>query len=216
MNDLTTRLTDVIDAAPAWAVYVIACAVVYLETAVAVIGLVAPSEAVLIAAGVVAAIGKPSIVILVISAAVAALAGDATGYWVGRFTGPRVSRSGFGRRLARRVHRSGYRPPEANDAVIAIASARWVGYLRTLTPLLAGSRSMPFHRFAVATALGGTTWTATILLVSYGVGATLGARVALIVGLSVALFAFCFLIYRRVRRQRIARQETSSSGDARP
>ncbi|MBM7368744.1 DedA family protein [Gordonia hydrophobica] len=199
MNDLTTRLTDLIDAAPAWAVYVIACGVVYLETAVAVIGLVAPSEAILIAAGVVAAIGKPSIVVLVLSAAVAALAGDATGYWVGRLTGPRLARTGLGRRLTHRVHRSGYRPPEAGDAVIAIASARWVGYLRSLTPLLAGSRAMPFHRYLLATALGGTTWTATILLVSFGVGATLGARVALIVGLGVAFLAFCFLLYRRLR-----------------
>lgn len=98
MNDLTARLTELIDAAPAWAVYLIACGVVYLETAVAVIGLVAPSEAALIAAGVVAAVGKPSIAVLVVGCAVAAFCGDATGYWVGRLAGPRFSRSSFGRR----------------------------------------------------------------------------------------------------------------------
>lgn len=202
MNDLTARLTEWVDAAPAWAVYVSACGAVYLETAVAVVGLVAPSEAILVAAGVVAAIGRPSIVVLVVSCAAAALAGDVSGYWLGRLTGPRFSRSGFGRRVARHAHRTGYRPPEARDAVVAIVSARWVGYLRSLTPLVAGSRAMPFPRYAVATAIGGTTWTGTILLVSYGVGATLGARVALIVGVSVALLAFCYLVFRRVRAKR--------------
>lgn len=61
---------------------------------------------------------------------------------------------------------------------------------------------MPFHRFALGTAIGGVSWTATILLVSYGVGATLGARVALLVGIGVAVLAFCFLIYRRFAANR--------------
>lgn len=208
MSELTTRLTDLIDAAPAWAVYLIACGVVYLETAVAVIGLVAPSEAVLVAAGVVAAIGTPSIGVLVVACAVAAIAGDSTGYWVGRFTGPRFTRSGLGRRVARRAHRSGYRPPDSSDAVIAIVSARWVGYVRSITPLLAGSRRMPYPRFAAASALGGVSWSATILLISYGVGATLGAEVALLVGISVAVLAFGFLVYRRVKSSRRARPES--------
>ncbi|EGD54535.1 DedA family protein [Gordonia neofelifaecis] len=208
MHSLTDRLTDLVDSAPAWAVYLIATGVVYFETAIAIVGLVAPSEAVLIAAGVVAAIGKPNIGILVAACAVAAIAGDATGYGVGVLTGPRLARSRMGRAMVRRAIRSGYQSPKAGDAILAIASARWVGYVRSVTPLLAGTRRMQFHRFAIAAAIGGVTWTATVLLVSYGVGATLGAEVALIVAVSVGLASFGFLVFRRVRARRAAKHGT--------
>ncbi|AUH67521.1 MULTISPECIES: DedA family protein [Gordonia] len=209
MHTLTDRLTDLVDSAPAWAVYLIAGGVVYLETAVAVVGLVAPSEAVLIAAGVVAAVGKPVIGVLIAVCAVAAIAGDSTGYAVGVVTGPRLARTRLGRKVVRRAIASGYRAPESGDAVLAIASARWVGYVRSVTPLLAGSRRMRYTRFALASAIGGISWTMTVLLVSYGVGATLGAEVALIVGVAVGVAAFGFLIFRRVRAGRAERRRGS-------
>ncbi|MGB3887308.1 DedA family protein [Gordonia sp. (in: high G+C Gram-positive bacteria)] len=199
MGSLSDRLTELVGSAPAWAVYLVAFSIVYFETAMVLVGLVVPSEAVLIAAGVVAAVGKPSIVVLVLGCAVAAVAGDTTGYAFGRLAGPRLSRTQFGRRMARRAVRSGYQPPPPGAA---IASARWVAYVRSVTPLLAGARRMPFTRFLCATAIGGISWTATILLISYGVGATLGANVALIVGISVGAVAFGFLVFRRVRERR--------------
>ena len=55
MHVLTDLLTSWIDAAPSWTVYLIAVGAVYLETSVVLVGLVLPSEAILIAAGVVAA-----------------------------------------------------------------------------------------------------------------------------------------------------------------
>ena len=57
MDALTGQLTSLIETVPAWAVYLIAFGVVFLETAVIFIGLVAPSEALLIAAGVLELIG---------------------------------------------------------------------------------------------------------------------------------------------------------------
>lgn len=202
MDDLTRWLTELIDAAPAWTVYLIACSVVYLETAIVVVGLIAPSEAVLIAAGVVAAIGKPNIGVLVVGCAVAAFAGDTTGYFLGRVGGPRFMKTKIGHRMVRRTRQSGYHQPGAKDAFIAVAAARWVSYVRSVSPLLAGSRRMPYRRYAVATAVGGTTWSATILLVSYGVGATLGAKVALIVVICVAGLALLVLLIRRLMAHR--------------
>ncbi|NLG47622.1 DedA family protein [Gordonia sp. (in: high G+C Gram-positive bacteria)] len=207
MDDLTRWLTELVDAAPAWSVYLIACSVVYLETAIVVVGLIAPSEAVLIAAGVVAAIGKPNIGVLVVSCAIAALAGDTTGYWLGRAGGPRFMKTKIGHRMVRRTRRSGYHPPGAKDAFIAVAAARWVSYVRSVSPLLAGSRRMPYRRYAVATAVGGTTWSATILLVSYGVGATLGAKVALVVVVCVAGLALLVLLIRRLMAHRAVADE---------
>lgn len=201
VDDLTRWLTELIDAAPAWTVYLIACSVVYLETAIVVVGLIAPSEAVLIAAGVVAAIGKPNIGVLVVGCAVAAFAGDTTGYFLGRVGTP--------------VHEDEDRAPHGPaHAAVGISPAgrqrrlhrRRRGPLGQLCaqrlPLLAGSRRMPYRRYAVATAVGGTTWSATILLVSYGVGATLGAKVALIVVICVAGLALLVLLIRRLMAHR--------------
>ncbi|MGB3696077.1 MAG: VTT domain-containing protein [Gordonia sp. (in: high G+C Gram-positive bacteria)] len=204
MHSLTDHLTDLVDSAPAWMVYLIACGVVYAETAIAVVGLVAPSEAVLVAAGVVAAIGRPQIGVLVAGCAVAAVAGDSTGYLIGRLAGPRLARTRAGRALVRRTVASGYEPPRAGAALATIASARWVGYVRSITPLIAGTRRMPFHRYLFATALGGVSWTATILLVSWGVGATLGGEVALIIGVCVGVGVLIAMLVRRrrVRRRR--------------
>ena len=199
MHVLTDRLVEFVDSAPPWTVYAIACGMVYLETAVVFIGLVAPSEAVLVAAGVVAAVGRPQIGILVAGCAVAAVAGDSTGYLVGRLAGPRLSRSRLGRAVVRRTVRSGYTAPPRGAAIVTVASARWIGYVRSIAPLVAGTRRMPFPRYLLATAIGGISWTATILLVSWGVGATLGAQVALLVGIGVGVVALGILVLRRLR-----------------
>ncbi|QRY62300.1 DedA family protein [Gordonia sp. PDNC005] len=200
MQFLTDQLTSWIDAAPAWAVYAITAGVVYIETSVVVVGVVVPSEGVLIAAGVVASIGSAHIGVLIVLSALAAIAGDWTGYWVGRGFGPRLSATRLGRRMTRRMIRARRQAPSPGDAIVAVASARWIGFVRSLIPLVAGARRMPFRRFAVASAIGAVSWTATVLLISWAVGATLGADVALMVAIGVGLLSLAFLIYRRVRQ----------------
>ncbi|WOC12262.1 DedA family protein [Gordonia sp. MP11Mi] len=204
MNALTDQLTSLIDAVPAWAVYLIAMCVVYLETSVVFVGLVAPSEAVLVAAGVVAAIGSANIAILVVGCGVAAMAGDWSGYWVGRGFGPRLGATKVGRKVARRMTRSRSKTPSPSDAIIAVAAARWIGFVRSVIPLVAGARRMPFRKFALASAIGGVSWTATILLVSFAVGETLGAEMALIVAICVGGLSLGFLVFRRWRSRRHA------------
>lgn len=204
MGALTDQLTSLIDAVPSWAVYLIAVGIVFLETAVVFIGLIAPSEAILIAAGVVAAIGSAHIGILVAGCGLAAIAGDWTGYWVGRGFGPRLGATKLGRRIARRTIRSRSKTPSASDAIVAVAAARWIGFVRSVIPLVAGARRMPFRRFAVASAIGGVSWTATVLLISFAVGETLGAEMALIVAICVGGLSLAFLVYRRWRAARQA------------
>ena len=202
MDALTGQLTSLIDTVPAWAVYLIAFGVVFLETAVIFIGLVAPSEALLIAAGVLAAVGAPHIWVLVIGCGVAAIAGDSTGYVIGRRLGPRLAASRMGRWMYRRAARKGVRTPSAGDAIIAVAGARWVGFVRSVSPLIAGSRHMPYRRFVLASALGGVSWTATVLMISYLVGETLGAEMAFIIAICVGVAALGLLIFRRWRATR--------------
>ncbi|GAA1483104.1 hypothetical protein GCM10009624_35440 [Gordonia sinesedis] len=99
MSALADWLVSVIGSVPSWAVYLVACGLVYAETATLVVGLVIPSEAALVAAGVAAAIGPTDVGPLVVAACVAAVAGDTTGYWLGRSSGHRVMTSRLGTRI---------------------------------------------------------------------------------------------------------------------
>lgn len=204
MNAYADQLTSLIDAAPVWVVYLVACGVVFLETAVMLVGLVVPSEGLLIAAGVIAAVGSVNIAVLVAGCAIAAVAGDMSGYLIGRTFGARIGATRLGRSMARRMIRARGDAAAPGDAVIAIAAARWIGFVRSVVPLIAGARRMPFARYLFATALGGITWTATVLLVSWAVGETLGADIALIVAAGVGLVAFGFLVFRRIRGRHTA------------
>lgn len=175
LHDLSQWLKTAVDLAPPWAVYLVVVAVVYSETAILVCGLILPSEAVLIAAGVAAAIGEPNIVVLCVCAALAALCGDLTGYVVGRRTGPRIMNSWAGRKFGEEHwERAEIRVRE--NVFVTVPIGRWVGYVRTVVPVAAGMADVPILRYALATFLGGATWSATVLVLAYVLGAAAGVH----------------------------------------
>ena len=131
----------------------------------------------------------------------AAVTGDQVGYWVGR-KGGRSFVLRWGRylwitsgRLARAqafFDRHGGR---------AVFFARFITGLRVFAALAAGTSRMPWGRFALYNALGGTVWTtaavslgyylwASISLVEYWVGRASLLLVALLVLISVLRWAY--------------------------
>jgi membrane-associated protein len=49
--------------------------------------------------------------------------------------------------------------------------ARWLPWIRTLAPLIAGAANMDRRRFLLATSIGGVAWVPTLVLVGfYGAG----------------------------------------------
>jgi len=193
-------LIGVIESVPSWAVYLIAAGIVYLETALLIAGLVMPSEAVLLAAGVAAAVGSTNIAWLVVVVVLCAVAGDATGYWLGRVGGQRLKESGLGRRLGeqrwdnaqQRLERSG---------LLVVGTGRWVGYVRTIVPRMAGISRMSFVRFGIADVIGALTWASAVLLAGYFAGAVLGATILLyaviaLVGVVAAFYGVSWAVHR--------------------
>ena len=98
----TTRLAEVSNflaarqSAPAPLVYLLVAALVFGESSI-LLGLVLPGETALLTGGVLASTGHASLAPLLVIAVVAAVAGDAVGYWIGRRVGtatrhPRVGR----------------------------------------------------------------------------------------------------------------------------
>ncbi|MDL9936589.1 DedA family protein [Gordonia sp. ABSL1-1] len=188
MHTLADRLVDLIASVPSWAVYLVACGVVYVETATLVVGLIMPSEAVLVAAGVAAAVGPTDVGGLLPAAIIAAIAGDLTGYEIGRRSGPRVMASGFGRRIGE------HRWQRARDHVdsggfVAVATGRWIGFVRTVVPPVAGMTGMHRRRFAAADVVGTASWASAVVLLGYFAGAALGTTILFYTGVAAALGA---------------------------
>lgn len=117
-----------------------------------------PAESLLIVAAWVADQGKLNIVVLLIVAWFAAVAGDSIGYWIGRLVGHKAIER-FGPYI-------GAKPPlvekfrglflRYGPAIVVIA--RLIEVLRQINGILAGSMGMPWWRFLVYNILGGAIW----------------------------------------------------------
>jgi membrane-associated protein len=148
-----------------WPVYAVVAAIIFGETAIFV-GLVLPGETVLVLASVLAARGNISWWLLAVLALAAAVGGDTTGFLLGRRLGPRFEASRLGRR------RSPERWAEAHDRIArrgarAVLTGRWVGFVRSFVPWLAGMGRMPFRSFLVADLIGASSWVAACVAVGF-------------------------------------------------
>jgi membrane-associated protein len=189
-----------------WPVYAVVALVIFGETAVFV-GLVLPGETVLVLASVLAARGNVSWLLLAVVALVAAVGGDTTGYLLGRRLGPRLEASRLGRR------RSPERWAQARDRIAkrgarAVRTGRWVGFVRSFVPWLAGMARMPFRSFLLADVIGASTWVAACVAVGFVARGSidkareLASDAAIIVALIVAASVVATLLVRRRRSRR--------------
>lgn len=145
--------------------------VIFAESGL-LIGMFFPGDSLLFAAGLFAGQGMLDPTTLAVSATLAAILGDSFGYWFGARLGPRL----FSRPDSRFFKREYLIRTEtffARWGTRAIVLARFTPIVRTLTPILAGASSMPYHTFALANVLGGILWSAGIVTIGTTLGATI-------------------------------------------
>ena len=132
----------------------------------ALVGLVLPGEAALLAAGFAASQGHADLRVLMVVATVAAILGDSIGYEVGRHFGPRVQTTRLGRWVGveRWSRAEGFIERHGGAAVLL---GRWVGLLRALVPGVAGMTRMPYRRFLTWNVLGAVLWAPTMVAAGY-------------------------------------------------
>ncbi|WP_410627948.1 DedA family protein [Amycolatopsis sp. cmx-8-4] len=148
-------------------VWVIVLSFVLVECAL-IIGLFLPGDSLLFGAGVVLAQHGSDLNAWLLSGAalIVAVLGNQIGYYIGRTGGSKLIARRDGKVLNRQ---SLERAQEFLDrrGFFAIVAARWIPWIRTLAPLIAGAARMDPRRFMLATALGGLLWVPTLVLLGY-------------------------------------------------
>lgn len=150
------------------AVVALVCGVVYVESGL-LVGFFLPGDTVLFTAGLLAADpGRGlSLAVLCVGVAVAAVAGDSTGYLIGR----RAGRPWLERRADKKV--LGAHDVNRAERFFArfgsptLVGARFIPWLRTAAPVLAGVGEMPYPRFLTWNALGGLLWGPGLLVLGF-------------------------------------------------
>jgi len=144
--------------------------IVFAETGL-LIGFFLPGDSLLVTAGLFAAAGHFDILWLNVALMVAAIAGDATGYWIGRRAGTAIySRpDSF---LFRRKHLVAAHEFYERHGGKTIVIARFMPIIRTFAPVVAGAAEMTYRRFAGYNVFGGIGWVASMTLAGYFLGRT--------------------------------------------
>lgn len=133
-------------------------------------GIPLPGETALVAAAILTTQHHFTIVEVIVVAAVAAIAGDNVGYWIGRAGGRRLlQRWGPIRRYADRALPPAERFFEKHGGK-TVFIARFVAVLRVSAAWLAGITHMTWWRFLMWNAAGGIVWATGIGLLAYYFG----------------------------------------------
>jgi membrane-associated protein len=151
--------------------------IVFAETGLAV-GFFLPGDSLLVVAGLFAATGKLNLAVLLSTLFVAAVIGDAVGYYTGLRLGPR---------LFKRQKSLLFRPSHLQKAHAfyekyggkTIIIARFVPIVRTFAPIVAGAAKMPYRRFVVFNVIGGFLWVFSMLLSGYFLGNILKSKLGI-------------------------------------
>jgi membrane protein DedA with SNARE-associated domain len=160
---MTGTLTHLIASHGYWVVAVI----VGLES----MGIPAPGETVLVAAGVYAGTtGRLDIGLVIVAASAGAILGDNLGFLIGwRFGAAAILRYGHLLRLnARRMKLGHYLFDRHGGKVVFFG--RFIAVLRALAAPLAGITGMAWDRFLLFNAAGGIVWSAIYGFAAYALG----------------------------------------------
>lgn len=133
-------------------------------------GVPAPGETVLIAASVYAGAGRLNVVAVGVTAFLAAVLGDNTGYGIGRFGGRAlVLRYGrYVRLTEERLDKAEGFFTRRGGAIVTVA--RFIEGLRQANGIVAGTTGMPWRKFLFFNALGAALWVGTWTSVGYFAG----------------------------------------------
>jgi membrane-associated protein len=133
------------------------------------IGFFFPGDTLLLGAGVFAATGKMSLALILPVVSLAAIAGDNTGYHIGKK---------FGRSLFKKKDSPFFRQEYLKRAEAfyerygskTMLIAHFIPIVRTFAPVVAGIGKMEYKKFVPFDAIGDTAWAVIVTLIGYWFG----------------------------------------------
>ncbi len=155
------------DAGPA-VILLIVAGLVFAECAF-IVGLFLPGDSLLLTAGIGLATGghtAPTVWAVALVAMLAAVIGNHIGYGIGARMGHHVLAKKDGkylnsaniRRVKRLMDRHGF---------LAVLVGRWIPWVRTLSPMVAGAVAMNKRTYTIASVIGSIAWAPCLLLVGF-------------------------------------------------
>lgn len=187
-------------------VYGLLFLIVFVETGVVVMPFL-PGDSLLFVAGTLAGIGALDLPLLLIVLFAAAVIGDNTNYWIGRWFGGKVLH--WGESAPRFFNRGAYENAHAfyeRWGGLTMTLARFIPLVRTFAPFVAGVARMTYLRYFLFDLLGGVVWVVSLCLAGYWFGNlpvvknNLTLVVLAIIGLSLLPIVIGWLRSRLARR----------------
>ncbi|MFC3146163.1 DedA family protein [Piscinibacterium candidicorallinum] len=148
--------------------YVLVFCIVFAETGLVVTPWL-PGDSLLFVLGALAAAGGPNVWMLIAILIVAAILGNTSNYWIGRWLGPRVFHYEHTRLLSKDVLMRTHSFYEKHGGITIVVS-RFLPLIRTFAPFVAGIGSMPHHRFQLFSITGGIAWVCVFVGAGYFFG----------------------------------------------
>lgn len=164
---LDKYLPVIIESFGIWA-YVIVFIVIFCETGLVVTPFL-PGDSLLFALGTLAALGALHIEVLLILLCVAAIAGDSVNYAIGNYIGPRVFHFDDSRFFKKKYLLKTHEFYEKHGGKTIII-ARFMPFIRTFAPFVAGVGAMSYSKFILFNITGGIAWVFLFLLGGYFFG----------------------------------------------
>jgi membrane-associated protein len=158
------HLQTFVQAYGAW-VYALLFLIVFVETGVVVMPFL-PGDSLLFVVGTLCGVGLMNLPLSMALLTAAAILGNQTNYTVGRHIGPRVFQWEQSRFFNKRAFEHAHEFYERYGG-ITIVLARFMPFVRTFAPFVAGVAQMTRRRFSFYDVTGGTLWVVSLVTAGY-------------------------------------------------
>jgi membrane-associated protein len=147
-----------------WTAFVALNLIVFVETGL-LIGFFLPGDSLLVIVGLICANEHSgwNMPLLLASLSAAAVIGDTVGYWIGFTSGPKI----FNREKSLFFAKDHLLKAQAfyeKHGAVTIILARFVPFLRTFAPVVAGVGKMEYTKFFLYNVVGGIAWVFSMIL----------------------------------------------------
>ncbi|MFC9789121.1 DedA family protein [Rhodococcus sp. NPDC127528] len=210
MNALLERLQTL----DSLVVYAVVSGLVFTEDAL-LLGFFVPGETAAIVGGVVASQTHAQLWLMIVLVVTAAVLGDTVGFGIGRRVGPRILQLPF---LTGRRRLDGAQELLRRHGGPAVFVGRFVAFIRTVMPPLAGISGMSYRRFLAFNSVAALGFGAGNVLLGFAAGNSyekiekaVGGTGVLIAGVAVAV-AIWWLRRRRAASLTAAAESAAAEG----